>query len=77
MSLEEIADQLYALPPDEFTGARNQAERELRKAGEQEQADEVRDLDLPVVEAGYERSRPFHDQLGMLKPCGTSSAEWW
>jgi hypothetical protein len=34
-------------------------------------------LDLPVVEAGYERSRPFHDQRGMLKPCGTSSAEWW
>jgi hypothetical protein len=32
-------------------------------------------LDFSVVEAGYERSRPFHDQRGMPKPCGTSSAE--
>jgi len=52
VSLEEIADQLYALPPDEFTGARNQAERELRKAGEQEQADEVRALRKPTAAAG-------------------------
>jgi hypothetical protein len=29
----EIADRLYALPPEEFTAARNQAERELRQAG--------------------------------------------
>jgi hypothetical protein len=36
---------------------------------------EVKGLDLPMVEAGYERSRPFHDQRGMPKPCGTSSAE--
>jgi hypothetical protein len=52
VSLEEIADQLYALPPDEFTGARNQAERELRKAGEQEQADKVRALRKPTAAAG-------------------------
>ncbi len=52
MSLEEIADQLYALPPDEFTRARNQAERELRKDGEQEQADKVRALRKPTAAAG-------------------------
>ena len=52
MSLEEIADQLYALPPDEFTEARNEAERELRKAGEQERADKVRALRKPTAAAG-------------------------
>jgi len=52
VSLEEIVDRLYALSPDAFTGARNQAERELRKAGEQEQADEVRALRKPTAAAG-------------------------
>lgn len=52
VSLEETADQLYALPPDEFTEARNEAERELRKAGEQEQADKVRALRKPTAAAG-------------------------
>jgi len=52
VSLEEIADQLYALPPDEFTGARNQAERELRKAGEREKADKVRAMRKPTAAAG-------------------------
>ncbi len=52
MSVDEIADRLYALPPDEFTQARNQAERELRKAGEREQADKVKALRKPTAAAG-------------------------
>jgi hypothetical protein len=52
VSVDEIADQLYALPPEEFTAARNKAERELRKAGEREQADEVKALRKPNAAAG-------------------------
>src|SRR5262249_27817993 len=52
MSVDEITDRLYSLPPDEFTQARNQAERELRKAGEREQADQVKALRKPAAAAG-------------------------
>jgi hypothetical protein len=52
VSADEIADRLYALPPEEFTRARNQAERELRKAGEPEQADRVKALRKPSAAAG-------------------------
>jgi hypothetical protein len=52
VSVEEIADQLYALQPAEFTQARNQAERELRKAGKREQADRVKALRKPTAAAG-------------------------
>jgi hypothetical protein len=50
--VDEIADRLYALPLEEFTQARNQAERELRKAGEREQADQVKALRKPTAAAG-------------------------
>lgn len=50
--MDEIADRLYALPPEEFTQARNQAERELRKAREREQADQVKALRKPTAGAG-------------------------
>lgn len=50
--MDEIADRLYALAPQDFTQARNHAERELRKAGEREQADEVKALRKPTAAAG-------------------------
>jgi hypothetical protein len=50
--VDEIADRLYALPPEEFTPARNEAERELRQAGEREQADLVKALRKPSAAAG-------------------------
>jgi hypothetical protein len=50
--VEEITDRLYSLPPEEFTAARNEAVRELRQAGEREQADRVKALRKPSVAAG-------------------------
>ena len=49
--MDEITDRLYALPPEEFTRARNEAERELRKSGEREQADRVKALRKPTAVA--------------------------
>jgi len=45
-------DRLYGLPPEEFTQARNEAERELRKAGQREQAELVKGLRKPTAAAG-------------------------
>jgi hypothetical protein len=52
MGIDEVIDQLYGLPPEEFTQARNEAERELRKAGQREQADLVKGLRKPTAAAG-------------------------
>lgn len=51
MNVDEISDRLYALPPEEFTHARNEAERELRAAGKQEQAEQVKVLRKPTAAA--------------------------
>jgi hypothetical protein len=51
MAVMEIADRLYALPLAEFTQARDQAARELRKAGEREAADRVKALRKPTAAA--------------------------
>jgi hypothetical protein len=48
---EKKIDRLYALPLEEFTGARNELARELRKAGEREAADRVKGLRKPTVAA--------------------------
>jgi hypothetical protein len=52
VTVDEIADRLYGLPPEDFTAARNQAERELRQAGEREEADRVKALRKPTASAG-------------------------
>jgi hypothetical protein len=51
MDVEEIIDRLYALPREEFTRERNQAERELRKAGQREQAEQVKAVRKPTAAA--------------------------
>jgi hypothetical protein len=52
VSAEEITDRLYALPPEEFTRARDEAARELRTAGQREEADQVKALRKPTAAAG-------------------------
>jgi hypothetical protein len=52
VDVEELIDRLYALPLEEFTRERNDAERKLRKAGEREQADRVKGLRKPTAAAG-------------------------
>jgi len=51
VSVDEITDALYALRPEEFTQARDQAARELRQTGEREQADQVKALRKPTAAA--------------------------
>jgi chromosome segregation ATPase len=51
MGIDEIIDRLYGLPLEEFTRERNQAERELRKAGESAQAEQLKSLRKPTAAA--------------------------
>jgi hypothetical protein len=48
---DDVADQLYGLPLEEFTRARNEAAAELRKAGRREEADAVKALRKPTAAA--------------------------
>jgi hypothetical protein len=50
-AVERAADELYGLPLDEFTRARDERARELRKQGDRESADAVKALRKPTVAA--------------------------
>jgi len=49
--VERAADELYGLPPGEFTRARDERAKELRKEGDREAADAVKALRKPTVAA--------------------------
>ena len=49
--IEEIADELYGLPPDEFTAARTRYEKEAKAAGERDEAARIHSLAKPTVPA--------------------------
>ena len=49
MSLEEIAAELYGLPPQEFTAARNARAKEARAAGDKDLAQQVSALGKPTA----------------------------
>jgi len=51
VTTDEIIDHLYDLPPGEFTSARNDAERALRKEGKRAEAARVKELRKPTAAA--------------------------
>jgi hypothetical protein len=51
MAADRDIDRLYGLPLGEFTKARNELARDLRKAGRKEEAEEVRSLKKPSARA--------------------------
>lgn len=68
MALQAAADELYGLPPEQFTAARDDFANRLRQAGERELATAVRDLRRPSVSAWLvnllvRRSGPDLDDL--------------
>jgi hypothetical protein len=52
VDVEEVIDRLYALPPSDFTEARNATVRELRKAGLRSEATYVGEQRKPTDAAG-------------------------
>ena len=51
-AVEQAAEELYGLPPGEFTRARDERAKELRKEGDRDAADAVKALRKPTVAAG-------------------------
>ena len=49
--VEQAAEELYGLPPGEFTRARDARVKELRTEGDREAADAVKGLRKPTVAA--------------------------
>jgi hypothetical protein len=49
--VEQTAEELYALPPADFTRARDERAKALRKAGDRDEADAVKALRKPTVAA--------------------------
>ena len=49
--VEQAADELYALPPGEFTRARDERAKALRKDGRRDEADAVKALRKPTLAA--------------------------
>src|SRR3954471_3271554 len=72
--LDRIADELYALPPEEFTAARDRAAAQVKADGQAALASQIRALRKPTQGAWalnlLARERP--DELGQLLDLGTS-----
>jgi hypothetical protein len=51
VDLEEVADELYGLPPEDFTAARKEHEAAARRAGDRELAREIAGLGKPSTAA--------------------------
>jgi hypothetical protein len=49
--VSEVADELYSLPPAQFTSAREQRAREARAGGDRQAADAIKKLARPTVGA--------------------------
>jgi hypothetical protein len=71
-AVESTADELYGLPPGEFTQARDARVKELRKAGERDAADAVKALRKPTVAAWAlnQLARARRKQLDRLLAAG-------
>jgi DNA repair exonuclease SbcCD ATPase subunit len=70
--LDAVADELYGLPPAEFTAARNRYAQAAKKAGDRALADQIAALRKPTVSAwaGNLLARERQDEVGPLLQLG-------
>ncbi|NUR87495.1 MAG: hypothetical protein HOY71_25725 [Nonomuraea sp.] len=79
MDLDEVADRLYALPPAEFTAAREAESRTAKDAGDVRLAREIAALRKPTVSAAAvnRASRDHPDELAELLRVGEELRAAW
>ena len=77
MTLDEIAGELYALAPNEFTSARNERVKQLRQAGDKELAQQIGALAKPTMVGWLANQlvREYPDEMGALLELGASLRE--
>jgi hypothetical protein len=68
VTVAEVADELYGLPPADFTAARDERARAARTAGRRDDAAEIRKLPRPTTSAWLvnQLSREAPEALGRL-----------
>ena len=73
----EIADELYALAPDEFTAARDQAAKQARDDGDRDLSTEIKQFRRPTIGAWLvnQVARADDDQLDQLLDLGAALRE--
>jgi hypothetical protein len=73
----EVADELYALTPAEFTAARDERARQARQAGQRDDAAAIKKLARPTTSAWLvnQLSREAPHQLGRLVEVGEALEE--
>lgn len=64
--IEDVVGELLALPPQQFTEARNAAARQLRAEGRREAADEIKRLPRPSI-ALWALNRLAHEQPSLIE----------
>src|SRR5579884_1301289 len=74
---EQVADELYGLPPSQFTPARNTAAERARVAGDRKLADRIRRLRRPTTAAWLANllTREYPDETGVLLQLGRGLRE--
>ncbi len=77
MDVEQVADELYDLTPEQFTTRRNARVDEARRGGERDVAEQVRRLPRPTMSAwlGNLLARRSADELGELLGLGARLRE--
>lgn len=77
VTLAEVADELYGLPPGEFIAARDERAREAKTAGRREDATAIRKLARPTTSAWLvnQLSRGASEQLARLFEVGAALQE--
>lgn len=77
MDIDRVADELYALPPEEFTAARTTREKEAKAAGDKELATAIHQLGRPNLVAWLANQlvRERADEIGPLLELGAALRE--
>jgi hypothetical protein len=77
VSLDDVAEELYGLAPEEFTAARNQHEKDARQAGDRELAASIHALPKPSITAwlANQLAREHREELQPLLELGAGLRE--
>lgn len=77
MDIDSVADELYALAPEDFTGARTAREKEAKAAGDKELAAAIHQLGRPNLVAWLANQlvRERADEIGPLLELGAALRE--
>ncbi|HTX83501.1 MAG TPA: hypothetical protein VME44_15020 [Streptosporangiaceae bacterium] len=77
VSVAEVADELYALSPAEFTAARDDRARQARASGQRDEAAAIKKLARPTASAWLvnQLTRTAPDSIARLVAVGTALAE--